>query len=291
MEDIPMSKITTVKQFMEQFPDDDACLAHLMETRFGMEIDCPKCSKRSKFHRIRSEKAFGCQWCGHHVHPMVGTPFYRSHTPLHSWYYVMYLFSVTRHGVSGKEIQRQLGCSYETAWRMGHEIRKYMGKIDGQGPLDGDVEADEAYLGGKRAGKQGRGAGGKAIVFAMQDRDGELISKVVPDAKGETLKREIEAHVVKGSTIHTDEWRAYHGLDERGYKHSKVRHGKGEYARDGSHVNTVEAFFGILKRSIRSTHIAVSPKHLPKYLAEFEFRQNLRHAPHLMFLRMLAFPL
>jgi transposase-like protein len=150
MEGIPMSKITTLKQFMERFPDDDACLEHLMETRFGKELDCPKCGKHGKFHRIRSERAFGCQWCGHHIHPSVGTPFHRSHVPLQSWYYVMYLFSVTRHGVSGKEIQRQLGVSYETAWRMGHEIRKYMGQIDGQGPLDGEIEADEAYLGGKR---------------------------------------------------------------------------------------------------------------------------------------------
>lgn len=285
-----MSKITTVKQFMERFPDDDACLVHLMETRFGMEIDCPKCGKHGKFYRIRSEKAFGCQWCGHHIHPMVGTPFHRSHTPLHSWYYVMYLFSITRHGVSGKEIQRQLGCSYETAWRMGHEIRKYLGQIDGNGPLDGDIEADEAYVGGARHGKRGRGAGGKAVVFAMQDRDGEMISKVIPNAKGETLKGEIEAHVVKGSTIHSDEWAGYRGVDKLGYAHSTVDHGRKEYARDGSHVNTVEAFFGIFKRSIRSTHVAISQKHLPKYLMEFEFRQNLRKQPRLMFLRMLAFP-
>ena len=129
--------------------------------------------------------------------------------------------------------------------------------------------------------------GGKAVVFAMQDRDGEMISKVVPDAKGATLKGEIELHVVKGSTVHTDEWASYKGLDKRGYGHSTVDHGRKEYARDGSHLNTVEAFFGILKRSIRSTHVWVSAKHLPKYLAEFEYRQNLRHAPHLMFPRML----
>jgi transposase-like protein len=123
----------------------------------------------------------------------------------------------------------------------------------------------------------------------MQDRDGEMISKVVPNVKGETMTGEIEAHVVKGSTIHTDEFSAYNKLADKGYTHSRVSHGLGEYARNGSHVNTVEAFFGILKRSIRSTHISVSAKHLPKYLAEFEFRQNLRRVPHLIFLRMLSF--
>jgi transposase len=283
----PKFPIPTLKDFTTQFPDDDACLLHLMETRYGFELDCPKCGRHGKFNRIRSEKAFACNWCGHHIHPMVGTPFHRSHTALHSWYYVMYLFSTTRHGVTSKEVQRQLGCAYDTALRMTHEIRKYLGQIDGQGPLDGDVEADEAYVGGKRPGKRGRGAAGKAVVFAMQDRDGEMISKVVADASSKTLKGEIEAHVEKGSTIHTDEWSAYRGLDKKGYTHSTVDHGKKEYARNGSHVNTVEAFFGILKRSIRSTHVSVSPKHLPKYLAEFEYRQNLRHAPHLMFPLML----
>lgn len=284
-----MSKPMTMHQFFAQFPDDDVCLDHLMQTRFGKEFDCPNCGKHSTFYRIQAEKAYSCKWCGHHVHPMVGTPFHRSHMPLQRWYYAMYLFTVTRHGVSAKELQRQFGCSYKSAWRMGHEIRKYMAVLDGNGPLDGDVEADESYVGGKRPGKRGRGAGGKSVVFAMQDRDGEMIAKIVPDVKGATLKGEIEAHVIKGSTIHTDELASYNGLDQNGYTHSRVEHGKGVYARNGSHVNTVEAFFGILKRSIRSTHIAVSAKHLPKYLGEFEFRQNLRKVPHVMFQKMLSF--
>ncbi len=284
-----MSKPMTIQEFFKMFPDDDVCLDHLMKQRYGFEFECPKCHKPSKFTRLQSEKAYCCQWCGHHVHPMVGTPFHRSHTSLQRWYYAMYLFSVSRHGVSGKELQRQFGCSYKTAWRMGHEIRKYLAQLDGNGPLDGEVEADEAYLGGKRSGKRGRGASNKSVVFAMQDRDGELMSKVVPDASRQTLHGEIKRNVVKGSTLHTDEWPAYRTIDQHGYDHETVEHGAGEYARNGSHVNTVEAFFGILKKSIRSTHIWVSKKHLSKYLGEFEFRHNLRKSPHLMFLRMLSF--
>jgi len=285
-----MSKPMTIQQFFARFPDDDTCLDHLMKTRFGKEFTCPKCHKHSTFYRIKSEKAYACKWCGHHVHPMVGTPFHRSHQSLQRWYYAMYLFTVTRHGVSAKELQRQFGCSYKSAWRMGHEIRKYMAELDGNGPLDGDVEADESYHGGKRPGKRGRGAGGKSVVFAMQDRDGELVSKVVPDVKGATLKGAIEAHVAKGSTVYTDELGSYNGLDALGYEHCTVDHAKRAYARGKCHVNTVEAFFGIFKKSIKSTHIAVSAKHLPKYLGEFEFRQNLRKVPHLMFLRMMSFP-
>ena len=285
-----MSKQMTVQEFFALFPDDDACLDHLMSERYGAALDCPRCEKHGKFHRIRSELAYGCQWCGHHIHPCVDTPFHNSHTPLQKWFYAMYLFHTTRHGVSAKELQRQLGVAYRTAWRMGHKIREHMGSRDGQGPLDGEVEADEAYVGGERPGKRGRGAGGKTIVFAMQDRVGELISKVVPDAGGKTLKREIQKHVTKGSLVMTDEWQSYKGLEKLGYVHDTVNHSAKVYARDGCHVNTVEAFFGIFKKSIRSTHVWISQKHFSKYLGEFEFRHNLRKTPHLMLQKMLAFP-
>ena len=118
----------------------------------------------TKFHRLSAEKAYSCQHCAHHMHPMVGTPFEQTHMPLQNWFYAMYLFTATRHGVSAKELQRQFGCSYKSAWRMGHEIRKYLAEFDGTTPLDGQVEVDETYVGGKRKGKRGRGAAGKTIV-------------------------------------------------------------------------------------------------------------------------------
>lgn len=150
-EALPMSKPLTVQQFFTLFPDDDTCLDHLFRTRFGEQVLCPKCHRISKFYRLASEQAYSCPWCGHHVHPMVGTPFEKTHTSLQRWYYAMYLFTTTRHGVSAKELQRQFGCSYKTAWRMGHEIRKYMAVLDGDDEkLDGNVEVDETYVGGKR---------------------------------------------------------------------------------------------------------------------------------------------
>lgn len=287
-----MSKPLTVQQFFSLFPNDDTCLDHLFRTRFGEQVSCPRCNRTSKFYRLASEQAYSCQFCGWHIHPMVGTPFEKTHTSLQRWYYAMYRFSTTRHGVSAKELQREFGCSYKTAWRMGHEIRKYLALLDGQGPLDGDVEADETLVGGERnpEGRGRRKTKNRSVVFAMLDREsGEVISQVVPDAKAATLKPQIEMHVVKGSTVHTDEWSGYRRLDRLGYVHETVNHRAKEYARDGSHVNTLEAYFGILKRSIRSTHIWVSAKHLPKYLAEFEYRMNLRSTPKLMFDLMLSF--
>lgn len=285
-----MSKPLTVQQFFKLFPDDNTCLDHLFRTRYGEQVLCSNCHRISKFYRIQAELAFSCPHCGWHLHPMVGTPFEKTHTSLQRWYYAMYLFTTTRHGVSAKELQRQFGCSYKTAWRMGHEIRKYMAALDGDGPLDGNVELDESYIGGVDPSSRGRAKSNKTIVFAMLDREtGEVISKVVPDAKGLTLRKHVRANVTKGATLHTDEYRAYVPLRDQGYEHKTVRHGAGEYARDGTHTNTLEGYFSILKRSIRSTHVWVSEKHMPKYLAEFEYRMNLRRAPKLMFDLMLSF--
>ena len=278
----------TIQDFFKQFPDDDACLDYLMQLRHGEVLDCPKCSKRGKFHRIRRHPAYECAWCGYEVFPMVGTMFYRSHTPLQKWFYAMYLFTTTRHGVPAKELQRQLGVSYPTALRMAHKIRVYMGSLDSKPPLTDHVEVDETYVGGKRRGKRGRGAGGKSVVFGILERNGgEIYTTVVPDASRKSLIPEILSQVPEGTRISSDEWRPYSILKSLGYDHQVVNHGAKQWADGDTHVNTLEAFWSMLKRSIRGTHIHVSAKHLPKYLGEFEYRYNLRKRPDVMFARLL----
>jgi len=282
-----MSKHFGVQDFYQLFPDDDSCLGHLMEVRYGTVLDCPKCQKKGRFIRLKKLPAYSCPWCGHHIHPMAGTPFENSHTPLQKWFYAMYLFTTTRHGVSARELQRQLSVSLKTAWRIGHEIRKYMAQIDGDPPLSGTVEADETYVGGKRKGKRGRGAAGKTVIFGMLERAGRIMTHVVPNVRRKTLYPLIEKHIEKGALIHSDELPSYATLKYTGYGHETVNHGYGEYVRDNTHVNSLEGFWSIIKRSIRGTHIHVSSQHLSKYLGEFEFRYNLRKAPELMFLALL----
>ena len=284
-----MARSSTIQDFYKRFPDDDACLAHLFTLRFGTEFPCPKCGEIGKFRRLRKMPAYTCN-CGHHIHPMKGTPFERSHTALQKWFYAMYLFTTTRHGVPAKELQRQLGVTYKTAWRMGHEIRKYMGTVDGEPPLTGHVEVDETYIGGRRPkekGFTGRSAKGKTVVFGILERGGELYTSVVLSASGKSLIPHILAQVPKGTRISSDEWAPYRVLTGLGYKHETVEHKSKEYARGDVHVNTLESFWAILKRSIRGTHIHVSGKHLPKYLGEFEYRYNMRKMPELMFDRLL----
>ncbi len=282
-----MAKILTIQDFFKRFPTDDACLKHLFEVRFGKEPFCPKCGEVGKLRKLAKLPAWTCN-CGHHVHPMVGTPFHRSRTPLQKWFYAMYLFTTSRHGVPAKELQRQLGVTYKAAWRMGHEIRKYMAKVDGDTPLDGHVEADETYIGGKRRGKnRGRSLVSRSVVFGMAQRGGDIMARVVRNAQRGTLERHILENIRAGSTISTDEWAAYTHLAKRGYRHGTVQHNKDEWVRGIHHTNTLEGFWSQLKRSISGTHIHVSAKHLPKYLGEFEFRYNMRKSPEFMIARLL----
>jgi len=286
-----MARQFTVADFFKRFPTDDSCLDHLMELRFGLEIDCPKCGKHGKFSRIAKLPAYQCAWCGNHIHPMVGTPFEASHTALQKWFYAMYLFTTSRHGVPAKELQRQLGVTYKTAWRMGHEIRKYMADTDGDDGLSGHVEADETYIGGKPrvkgSGKPGRSTK-KTAVFGMLERGGNVMTQVVDRTGRSTIEPIIEANVAKGSTLHTDEWVAYDNMGSKGYTLNRVNHGREEWVRGSVHTNSIENFWSRLKNSIRGTHIHVSKKHLPKYLGEFEYRFNMRHNPEAMFTRLLA---
>jgi transposase len=285
-----MAKTLTVTDFFKRFPTDDDCLDHLMKVRFGEKVECPKCGKLGRFARIAKIPAYSCPWCGHHIHPMVGTPFHKSRTPLQKWFYAMYLFTTTRHGVPAKELQRQLGVTYKTAWRMGHEIRKYMGDVDGEPPLSDHVEVDETYIGGRKPkikGFTGRGAKGKTVVMGILERNGEIFTQVVPNASRKSLIPPIFERVKAGTRVSTDEWLPYRILPHLGYKHEVVNHRAKEYARGDVHVNSLEGMWSILKRSIRGTHVHVSAKHLPKYLGEFEYRFNMRHHPEAMFTRLL----
>ena len=285
--------MTTFYEFQKRFPDDEACLRHMMVTRHGgTEIDCPTCGVHSKFYRLTRDRAYLCQHCKHEIYPTAGTFMHRTHLPLHKWFFAMFLFSTSRHGVAAKELQRQLGISYKTAWRMARLIREHMAHIDGEWPLGGpggEVEADETYIGGKTTGgKRGRGAPNKAVVFGMLERGGDVMAKVVPDVKKRTLHPIVAENVKPGSTIHTDELRSYWGLDRAGYKHRTVNHGAGEYVRQGSHVNGIEGFWSRLKLSIRGTHVHVSAKHLQKYVKEFEYRYNRRTRPDAIFGDLVA---
>jgi transposase len=292
-----MSKYT-FKQFQAEYPDDDACLAAIMEVQYGgTKISCPGCGADSTFTKIAERRAYACQWCGHHIYPCAGTIFHKSSTKLTHWFFAMYLMTSTRHGVAAKELERQIGCTYKTAWRMAHELRKLMASADYQGPLKGHVEIDETWIGGRKRRTPGeknrkRGAvpGKQAIVMGIVERGdgGKLRAGPIDDVTMHELHRHVVHNVEPGSTVSTDERRGYNDLAKASYVHGRVDHSAEQYVNGVHHTNTLEGHWSQLKRSIRGTHVHVSHKHLWKYVAEFSYRRNYRESHRGMFSRLVS---
>jgi transposase-like protein len=284
-------KPSKIREFQKRFPDEDACLTHLMRTRFGERFTCFKCLKEATYYRVRGRRSFECEHCGYQVYPTAGTPFEKTRTSLRDWFYVMFLFCETRNGVAAKEVQRQLGVTYKTAWRMCRLIRLYMGYVDGDYPMGGPgkmIEADETFIGGKDK----MGADDKSVVFGIIERGGDVVTRHVQDRAAATITPHIVSFVKPGSRISTDDWTGYNALVERhGYDHATVNHSAKEYVRGDIHTNSIESFWSQVKRGINGTYVWVSKKHLQTYLREFEYRHNLRRQPALMFeLLLQAFP-
>jgi transposase-like protein len=279
----------TVKEFFARYPDEASCLNHIMEVRFGVRHECQKCGVYGTFHKLENRRAFSCAHCGNHVYPTAGTIFQDTRTPLQLWFYAVYLFVTTRHGVSGKELERTLGVTYKTAWRMAFHIRSLMMKADGFEKLRGHVEADEAYVGGRQRKTDLQEIGSnKTIVMGMKQRGGRMIAEPIPNTKMATLRKRVLSSVEKGSTVSTDELDSYNLLTGDGYTHGAVNHSIKEYARGEHHTNHVESFWRLFKDSIRSTHIHVSDKYMAFYLSEFTFRSNNRQMTNAMFDLLIA---
>lgn len=278
----------TYTEFMAVFPDNAVCLDYLRDRFYPAGTLCPKCERPSRFHRIKGRSAYSCQHCGHHVYPTAGTIFHKSTTSLHLWFWAIFLMASTRCGISAKQLEREIGVSNKTALRMFHQIRSLLHE-DGE-QLYGRVEADETYVGGKRKGVKGRPPKGdpkKTPVFAMVERGGKVVARVVPDPSELTLMPIVKAHVLPYSTIYTDEYWAYKRLGKERYAHKRIYHSQKVYVMGDVHTNTVEGFFGLVKNGIRGVYHSVSKKYLQQYLDEYAFRYNRRDSEQPMFWAIL----
>src|SRR5271165_3344572 len=201
---IPAHLRYTISDFNDQFPTDEACLEHLKEQRFpkGVAV-CPKCKEERKLHRVKGRPVYACDECLTQISPMAGTIFEHSSTSLRLWYYAMYLMASTRCGISAKQIQRETGVTYKTAWRMFRQIRSLLSEPDMQ--LEGSaVEIDETGMGTttKRLGKPKKPL---TTVFGMVERGGRVKAIVAADRKKGTLMPIIREHVLPESTVFTDD--------------------------------------------------------------------------------------
>jgi transposase len=293
---IPQHLRYTINQFNREFPTDDACLAYIAEQRYpGGIAHCEKCQKETKHHHINGRTAYSCDYCGTHIYPLAGTIFEKSTTSLRLWFHAMFQMGSTRCGISAKQIQRETGVTYKTAWRMFKQIRSLMS--DGDLQLEGPtVEMDETYFGGRlKAGKGGRGRlKNKTRIAGIVERKGKIVAKTATETGNNQLLRLAGEHILPDSTVYTDEYAAYNKLADLkkdgkplGYTHRRIHHASKVYVMGDVHTNTVEGFWSLLKRGIGGVYHAVSQKYLQTYLDEYTFRYNRRDQGNLIFKSIL----
>jgi transposase-like protein len=286
-------------EFTRMFPDDETCLRYLWNTRYNLgddEAHCQRCEEIRLFRRYEGKQqrqAWTCTACGYQVYPTAGTIFHKSSTALQLWFHAMYLMTSTRCGISAKQLERELGVTYKTAWRIFTLIRNEL-MTDEPSQLSGPVEADEMYVGGRpRLADQRtpearvRHRNSKTMVFGAVERGGKVQARVIPSNYGHTLQGEVARTVVTGSTVYTDQAKQYHALGSQGYDHHAIDHSAKVYVSGLVHTQTIDGFWSLVKRGISGTHHAVSPKWLQGYLNEYVWRYNHRDDRRAMFALLL----
>jgi transposase len=288
----------SVTEFLADFPDDAACLDYLWRTRHaadGEHAYCPKCDCERVFRRYETKQqrqSWTCTASGHHVHPTAGTIFHGSSTSLRLWFHAMYLMTSTRCGISAKQLERELGVHYKTAWRMFNKIRTDLMNDEDEPQLRGKVEIDETSWGGKPRrpikdkAERAQWRENRTTVLGMIERGGRVRLRVIASRRGEPLSSAVRTHVNPAAFMLTDDWPAYKPL-RREYAWATINHSAGIYAEGDIHTNSIEGFFGNLKTGMRGAYKHVSDKHLQSYLDEFAWRHNRFRGHKSMFHRLV----
>ena len=274
---------------IDHFKNEKICRDYLEKARWGNKVTCPKCDHDKTW---RTDRGFKCasKACNKKFSVTVGTIFENTKLPLRTWFAAIYLCTSHKKGISSLQLSRDLDIGQKAAWFMLHRIREMMTE---RAPelLEGIVEADETFVGGKNKNKhkskrftrnQGRSLKDKTPVFGIVQRDGLVIAKPVKDTKGTTLKPLIKELVKEGSVLVTDEWSGYNNMS-KAYAHQVLKHKMDEFVRGDYHTNTIEGFWSLVKRGISGVYHSVSAKHLQGYLNEYAWRYNHRDDGRAMF--------
>jgi transposase-like protein len=271
----------TLPDVVEHFATDDKCREMLERLRWPDGAECPRCHTKT-LARLDARLLY-CKECDYQFSVTAGTIFHDSHLPLTKWFTVTLLLCEAKKGISAHQIMRTVGMSYKTAWYLCHRIRAAMKEVE-RPMLDGTVEMDETYVGGKqRCGTRGWNTAdsNKEIVIGIRQRGGELRFFHATDVKSGTLAKYIQDNISTDVDVMvTDEMPAYPkamiAAQVHGSKHKTIRHKDKVYVDGDIHTNTVENAFSLLKRGIMGSWHKISAKHLPAYLDEMSFRFNRR---------------
>lgn len=277
----------TIGQFEARFIDEEACAKYLVARRWPDGVHCPRCGSTHVYALKTMTFKWECMDCGkgisYRFSHIAGTIFENTNKPLREWFRVVHLMLTSKKGISSLQIQRLMGFgSYETALNMTHKIRAAL--MEPETKLGGIVEVDETFIGGKAKNRhidrrglgEGTGGTGKAIVAGAVRRKGNVIARVVENVQASTLVEFIrEAVSTKVSLLCTDQWVGYKHL-HKDFPHATIDHARGQYVVGAIHTNTIEGFWSLIKRGVVGTFHKVSPKYLPLYVAEFQFRYNNR---------------
>lgn len=275
-----MHQFDSLYEMMQIFGDEQACIDHLRAIRWKNDAFCPHCAS-ARIYYFSDNRMHKCGNCKKRFSIKVGTIFEDSKLPLRKWFMAIFLLTSHKKGIASTALAKDLGVTQKTAWFMLHRLRHAAKTKSFNRPLGGIVECNETYIGGKENNKHKRKPGSqeganKAVVWGAQERDGELRAEHVEDATGKTVKCKIEEHVADGSTVMTDEGKAYNGIQGR-VTHLSVIHSAGQWVKHFIiHTNGLEYVWSHFKRQIVSVHHWISETHLQRYLDEFTWRWNAR---------------
>ena len=266
--------------FLQKFSNEKAAIEYLENQRWRGGIKCPRCSSENTSNWSRKQGWRRCNSCRKPFNVKTSSVFEKSKIPLNKWMLAFYFIVTARKGISSMQISKQLGITQKSAWIMCQKAREAMGNCKNNYIFKGIVECDETYIGGKKRKRhsdnniiKGRGAIGKIPVFGIVERQGRIMSMVIPDTTKDTLQGIIRQNVERGTVVNTDEWKSYIGLNGD-YTHLTVNHSDYQFKNCTAFTNTIESMWAVLKRAYHGTFHYMSPKHLQRYAFEFDFRHN-----------------
>jgi len=259
--------------------NDDKCRKALESLKWPDGVKCTRCGS-VKISRIVKQHIFECSNCGYQFSVTAGSIFHDSHLPLWKWLIAIYLVVESKKGISALQLKRTLKIAYKTAWYLCHRIRKATEEIPNKPKLEGTVEVDETYVGGKYDPRRKREKYEKQPVIGLLERDGKFEARKIRTPSKKVLVGIVKDRVANDATVMTDELPAYKSLD-KSFVHKSVNHRMEEWVRGNVHTNTVESAWSLFKRSIVGAYHQISAKHIDAYLDEFEWRFNNRNNEYL----------